>query len=400
MGAVGVTLIFGAVVYFVIRPPHAFLLYFQSLWRSAFFPPRLADGPPAGDDDDERRKRQAAAAASPASQPNGDTSLAAPAAPPPTISLPSFTEDDTHDADEQQTTPKATKASPGFSLSGPEDDDNDDNFPLVTPPPPAPPTFTIAVPEMPAPQPQQPPGLGLMAPPPHPSPMAPPPRPGSSSSSGGGGGLTAPPRLPPLSRPQSSHAQSALSRSTLPIPNRGAPLPSSSSLSSSSSSLAPPTTHTNKPAPRVPPAQNARSRLVPLAPGHSPLDWARISSGPSADLRNLPPGTPYLRVSPSMLKRRDGRKGRDAWSAYGGRVYNVTPYVPFHPGGKGELLRGAGKDATKLFGEVHPWVNYETMLAACLVGVLVDEGEGHEDDKAGQDAAGGSSSSGNMEEMD
>ena len=71
----------------------------------------------------------------------------------------------------------------------------------------------------------------------------------------------------------------------------------------------------------------------------------------------------------------NGRKGRDAWSVWQGKVYNITPYLPFHPGGDGELMRVAGKEAGKLFNEVHPWVNWEGMLAECLVGVLVDEGE-------------------------
>ena len=94
-----------------------------------------------------------------------------------------------------------------------------------------------------------------------------------------------------------------------------------------------------------------------------------------------------------MLKHHNGRKGTDAWSAFGGRVYNITPYIPFHPGGKGELFRGAGKDATRMFAEIHPWVNYETMLAACLVGILVDEEDGN-----GKDADGSGASE--MEEMD
>lgn len=104
------------------------------------------------------------------------------------------------------------------------------------------------------------------------------------------------------------------------------------------------------------------SRAVVLTPGHSPLDWARLSSSPHVDLRNLPggPSAPYLRVTPSMLKKMTGRKGKDAWTAMGGKVYNITPYLPFHPGGEAELLRGAGRESTKLFGEVHPWVNYET----------------------------------------
>lgn len=76
-----------------------------------------------------------------------------------------------------------------------------------------------------------------------------------------------------------------------------------------------------------------------------------------------------------MLKRQTGRKGKDAWTALGGRVYNITPYLPFHPGGEPELLRVAGRDGTKLFGEIHPWVNYETMLASSLIGLVVEEHE-------------------------
>ncbi|KAK1975320.1 cytochrome b5-like heme/steroid binding domain-containing protein, partial [Colletotrichum cereale] len=148
-----------------------------------------------------------------------------------------------------------------------------------------------------------------------------------------------------------------------PVPNRG-PSAASSSLGAS---LAPPPSHSVK-APKP-------TRKVILTPGHSPLDWARIS-GPNADLRNLPADTPYLKVTPSLLKTMTGRKGKDAWMALGGRVYNITPYLPYHPAGVPELLRGAGRDGTKLFGEIHPWVNYETMLSACLVGLLVEEDEG------------------------
>ena len=59
----------------------------------------------------------------------------------------------------------------------------------------------------------------------------------------------------------------------------------------------------------------------------------------------------------------------------GGKVYNISPYVPYHPGGGPELLKAAGRDGTKLFGEVHPWVNWEGMLEPCLVGIVVEEGD-------------------------
>jgi cytochrome b involved in lipid metabolism len=79
-----------------------------------------------------------------------------------------------------------------------------------------------------------------------------------------------------------------------------------------------------------------------------------------------------------MLKQQNGRKGRDAWTSFQGKVYNISPYVPFHPGGKGELLRGAGKDCTKLFMETHPWVNVD-MLRECLVGIMITEEEAAKD---------------------
>ena len=54
-----------------------------------------------------------------------------------------------------------------------------------------------------------------------------------------------------------------------------------------------------------------------------------------------------------------------------GKVYNVTHFLEFHPGGPEELMRGAGKDATLLFDKYHRWVNVDSMLDKCLVGYLV-----------------------------
>lgn len=35
-----------------------------------------------------------------------------------------------------------------------------------------------------------------------------------------------------------------------------------------------------------------------------------------------------------------------------GKVYNLTHYMKFHPGGKEDLMKGAGIDCTILFNEV------------------------------------------------
>ncbi|KAJ4325591.1 hypothetical protein N0V94_000546 [Neodidymelliopsis sp. IMI 364377] len=212
---------------------------------------------------------------------------------------------------------------------------------------------------------QPPPKPNLMAPPAT-NGMAPPSKPSSSPS------LMAPPaRVPTLSTPAAQSQSLRAPASSLvpprgPVPNRG-PIPNRGPPTSNSLAL-PPSGN-----PSIIKTPNARNK-VQLTPGHSPLDWANLQRSSS----NLSGVTSLVRVTPSMLKFMNGRKGKDgkvkdAWSAYQGKVYNISPYLPYHPGGEGELRRAAGKDGTKLFMEVHPWVNWENMLGECMVGILVSE---------------------------
>ena len=64
-------------------------------------------------------------------------------------------------------------------------------------------------------------------------------------------------------------------------------------------------------------------------------------------------------------------------------MYNITPFLPYHPGGEGELMRAAGKDGGKLFMDAHAWVSWENMLEDCLVGILVSENDGAGTDTVG-----------------
>ncbi len=49
----------------------------------------------------------------------------------------------------------------------------------------------------------------------------------------------------------------------------------------------------------------------------------------------------------------------DGWIVLRGKVYNLSPYIAYHPGGE-SILRGVlGKDATKLYDKYHRWVNEE-----------------------------------------
>jgi len=125
------------------------------------------------------------------------------------------------------------------------------------------------------------------------------------------------------------------------------------------SSLAVPLTTTKRPP--------KKREKVSLAPGHSPLDWASLKAS-GRDLRGV---ENPRRIPPSILKQHNKRD--DAWSAINGKVYNITPYLSFHPGGEKELMRVAGRDGTKLFASTHAWVNVDLMLDACLVGFLIAE---------------------------
>ncbi|KAI5803794.1 heme/steroid binding protein-like protein [Geopyxis carbonaria] len=119
-------------------------------------------------------------------------------------------------------------------------------------------------------------------------------------------------------------------------------------------------------------SSSSRSRKVTLEPGHSPLDWARLQKS-GVDLRGLPHQN-LIKVPPSLLAAHK-KPPADVWMALAGKVYNITAYMSFHPGGERELLRGAGRDGTALFNATHPWVNVEGMLGECLVGILVSEEE-------------------------
>lgn len=95
------------------------------------------------------------------------------------------------------------------------------------------------------------------------------------------------------------------------------------------------------------------------------MDWIRLGSS-GVDLAGT--NGKVAPVSHAELSKHNTRE--DAWMAVKGKVFNVTRYLDFHPGGVDELMKGVGTDATKLFEETHAWVNYEQLLAKCYVGPL------------------------------
>eukprot|EP00834_Sanchytrium_tribonematis_P000074 NODE_2_length_91304_cov_0.692462.p74 type:complete len:123 gc:universal NODE_2_length_91304_cov_0.692462:28020-27652(-) len=114
----------------------------------------------------------------------------------------------------------------------------------------------------------------------------------------------------------------------------------------------------------VPETVISRQKFI-LEPGYSPLDWARLKK-----TKNLREGwTGPQRYTLEDLSKHKAKN--DAWTAIMGKVYNITPYLKFHPGGYEMLFSVAGRDGTKKFQKYHQWVNADMLLDSCFLGYLV-----------------------------
>ncbi|CDK27221.1 unnamed protein product [Kuraishia capsulata CBS 1993] len=113
--------------------------------------------------------------------------------------------------------------------------------------------------------------------------------------------------------------------------------------------------------------RGAREKVV-LAPGHSAVDWEARKREETKRIRSRLPQFP-MRLRKEDVKLHASRD--DCWVSLGGKVYDITGYLDYHPGGVDKLLLVAGKDGTAMFNRYHPWVNFERMLDGCLVGFVL-----------------------------
>lgn len=118
-----------------------------------------------------------------------------------------------------------------------------------------------------------------------------------------------------------------------------------------------------KPAPRA---------KVPFEKGYSQMDWLKLTRT-HPDLAGLK-GQSHKRLI-TMNEVKEHQKEGSMWTVLKGRVYNISPYMRFHPGGVDMLMKAVGKDCTSLFNKYHAWVNAEFLLEKCLVGTLDESAE-------------------------
>ncbi len=90
-------------------------------------------------------------------------------------------------------------------------------------------------------------------------------------------------------------------------------------------------------------------------------------------LHRVSSSVPNIKNKITVSELAQHKSQNDCWTAINGRVYNITSYIPYHPGGVPQLMKGAGVDSTELFQKFHPWVNLDSMLAKFIVGTLVSD---------------------------
>ncbi|KAI4333096.1 hypothetical protein L6164_017944 [Bauhinia variegata] len=127
-----------------------------------------------------------------------------------------------------------------------------------------------------------------------------------------------------------------------------------------------------KPVQKLPEQKNAMKKptaraKVPFEKGYSPMDWLKLTRS-HPDLAGLRGQSNRRLISMNEVKQHQ-TEGQ-MWTVLKGRVYNLYPYMKFHPGGDDMLMKGVGKDCTSLFNKYHAWVNAEFLLEKCLVGIL------------------------------
>ncbi|KAJ1458781.1 cytochrome b5-like heme/steroid binding domain-containing protein [Pelagophyceae sp. CCMP2097] len=103
-----------------------------------------------------------------------------------------------------------------------------------------------------------------------------------------------------------------------------------------------------------------------VRPGFSLLDWNRLNQH-AKDLAQRK-GAPLRAISAAEVAEHASEY--DAWTILKGKVYNMTPYLHYHPGGVQILLPSAGRDCTQQFDKFHRWINGHSMMAGCELGWL------------------------------
>lgn len=107
-------------------------------------------------------------------------------------------------------------------------------------------------------------------------------------------------------------------------------------------------------------------RKFGLRKGFGLQDWVKLTKS-AKDLAQRK-GAPLRQITPAEVRQHS--KVNDGWFSLKGKVYNIGPYLPYHPGGEAILKKILGSDATALFDKYHRWVNIDGLVGVLQVGYL------------------------------
>ena len=111
------------------------------------------------------------------------------------------------------------------------------------------------------------------------------------------------------------------------------------------------------------PTHTAPRHKTALRKGFGLADWNKLLHT-AADLAQLR-GQPLQRYRWSDIKQHGAP--HDGWVVLRGKVYRVSPYLPYHPGGEAILRKVLGKDITALYDKYHRWVNEQGCVVILLL---------------------------------
>jgi cytochrome b involved in lipid metabolism len=100
-------------------------------------------------------------------------------------------------------------------------------------------------------------------------------------------------------------------------------------------------------------------------------DWKRLLAS-SKDLAQLKGAS--LRRNIPLEEIRLHNKNHDGWIILRGNVYNIGPYLPYHPGGIEIFKNVLGKDASSMFDKYHRWVNIDGLIGPLMIGTAASAG--------------------------
>ena len=133
------------------------------------------------------------------------------------------------------------------------------------------------------------------------------------------------------------------------------------------------------------PRQRSRGNGGTVRSGFGLHDWMTLLRR-AKDLAQRK-GAP-LRRDITLAEVQTHNKPYDGWMVLRGKVYNIGPYLAYHPGGSEILEKCLGKDATRLFDRYHAWVNIENLIGPLLLGYLLAEKKQENEEEEGNDKGG------------